>query len=174
MSLGGQHQVLNQKKVAIIVLLALVLSMTFAFLNPTQAIANEEQKQKAETLISILNNDNNTIVSAFSRLNAQNIAVPQAAETAYNEGLAHANEAASLMTQENYSAANIKAVEAMQKFKEALRLLETASPVEPTEAEVTAAESISLKANISRTTEQVKRLENLTAKGGCRIRHNEN
>jgi hypothetical protein len=113
-------------------------------------------------------------VSAFSRLNAQNIAVPQAAETAYNEGLAHANEAASLMTQENYSAANIKAVEALQKFKEALRLLETASPVEPTEAEVTAAESISLKANISRTTEQVKRLENLTAKGGCRIRHNEN
>jgi hypothetical protein len=42
--------------------------------------------------------------------------------------------------------------------------VETASPVEPTEAEVTAAEAISLKANITRTAEHVKRLENLTAK----------
>ncbi len=69
---GGQHQVLNPKKVAIIVLLTLVLSMTFAFLNPTLALTNEAQKQKAEALISILDNDNISIVEAFRRLDAQN------------------------------------------------------------------------------------------------------
>ncbi len=164
MSLGGQHQVLNRKKVAIIVILTLVLSMTFAFLNPTLALTNDAQKQKAETLINILDNDNITIVSAFSRLDAQNITVPQTAETAYNEGLAHAKEAVSLMNKENYNEAGIEAVKAMQKFKETLKLLETASPVEPTEAEISAEETISLKANITRAIEHAKRLENLTAK----------
>ena len=138
--------------------------MTFAFLNPILAQTNDAQKQKAETLIKILDNDNTSIASAFSRLDAQNISVPQTAETAYNEGLAHAKEAVSLMSQQNYNEAGVEAVEAMEKFEDSLRILETASPVEPTETEVTAEESILLKSNLTRTIEQAKRLENLTAK----------
>lgn len=163
MSLGGQNRVLNLKKVAIITVLTLVLSMTFTVLNPTLALTNEDQKQKAETLLKILDNDNISIIEAFSKLDAQNITVPNA-ETTYNEGLAHAEEAFRLMNEENFSEASIEAVEAMQKFEETLRILEDASPVEPTETEVTAEEAISLKANITRTIEHVERLENLTAK----------
>jgi len=163
MSLGGQNQVLNQKKVAIIVLLTLVLSMTFTVLNPTLALTNGDQKKKAETLLSILNNDNTSIIEAFSKLDAQNITVPNA-ETKYNEGLEHAEEAFTLMNEENFSEASIEAVEAMQKFEDTLRILEAASPVEPTETEVTAEEAISLKANITRAIEHARRLENLTAK----------
>jgi hypothetical protein len=163
MSLGGQNQVLNQKKVAIIVLLTLVLSMTFTVLNPTLALTNGDQKQKAETLLSILDNDNTSIIEAFSKLDAQNITVPNA-ETKYNEGLEHAEEAFRLMSEENFSEASIEAVEAMQKFEDTLRILEAASPVEPTETEVTAEEAISLKANITRAIEHARRLENLTAK----------
>lgn len=162
--LGGQNQVLNTKNVATIVLLILVLSMSFAFLNPTLAQTNGAQKQKAETLIKILENDNTSVALAFSRLDAQNITVPQTAETAYNQGLAQAKEAANLMSQEKYNEAGVEAVEAMQKFEETLRLLETASPVEPTETEVTAKVAILLKANLTRTIEQVERLENLTVK----------
>ncbi len=162
--LGGQNQVLHTKNVAIIVLLILILSMTFAFLNPTLAQTNDAQKQKAETLIKILDNDNTSIALAFSRLDAQNITVPQTAETAYNEGLAHAKEAVSLMSQQNYNEAGIEAVEAMEKFEETLKILETTSPVEPTETEVTAEEAILLNANLTRTIEQAERLENLTAK----------
>jgi len=163
MSLGGQNQVLNQKKVAIIVLLTLVLSMTFTVLNPTLALTNGDQKQKAETLLSILDNDNTSIIEAFSKLDAQNITVPNA-ETKYNEGLEHAEKAFRLMNEENFSEASIEAVEAMQKFEDTLRMLEDASPVEPTETEVTAEEAISLKANITRAIEHARRLENLTAK----------
>jgi hypothetical protein len=162
--LGGQNQVLNQKKVAIIVLLTLVLSVTFMVLNPTLALTNDDQKQKAEILLKFLDNGNMSIVEAFSRLDAQNITVPQTAETAYTEGLAHAEEAFRLMNQENFSEASIEAVEAMQKFEETLKLLEAASPVEPTETEVTAEEAINLKANITRTIAHVERLENLTAR----------
>ncbi len=161
--MGGQHQVLNQKKVAVIVLLTLVLSMTFSVLNPTLALTNEDQKQKAETLLKILDNDNKSIVLAFSKLDAQNITVPNA-ETKYNEGLEHAEEAFTLMNEENFSEASIEAVEAMQKFEDTLKILENASPVEPTETEVTAEEAINLKANITRAIEHVRRLENLTAK----------
>jgi hypothetical protein len=163
MSLGGQNRVLNLKKVAIITILTLVLSMTFTVLNPTLALTNEDQKQKAETLLKILDNDNISIALAFSRFDAQNITMPNA-ETTYNEGLAHAEEAFRLMNEGNFSEASIEAVEAMQKFEETLRILEDASPVEPTETEVTAEEAISLKANITRTIEHVERLENLTAK----------
>jgi tetratricopeptide (TPR) repeat protein len=163
MSLGGQNQVLNQKNVAIITILTLVLSMIFAVFNPTLALTNDEQKQKAETLLNILDNDNISIIEAFSKLDAQNITVPNA-ETTYNEGLAHAEEAFSLMNEENFSEASIKAVEAMQKFEETLRILENALAVEPTETEVTAEEAISLKANITRAIEYVERLENLTVK----------
>ena len=70
------------KKVAITVLLALVLSTTFTFLNPTLALTNDPQKQKAETLLSILDNNNMSIMLAFSKLDAQNITVPNA-ETAF-------------------------------------------------------------------------------------------
>jgi hypothetical protein len=162
--LGGHNQVLNTKKVAIIVLLTLVLSMTFMLLNPTLAQTNNNQKQKAETLLNILGNTNMSIVEAFSRFNAQNILVPQTAETTYTEGLAHAEEAVRLMNQENFSEASVEAVKAMQKFEETLKLLEDASPVEPTETEATAEEAISLKSNITRAIEYTERLENLTAK----------
>jgi len=162
--MGGQNQVLNIKKVAIIVLLTLVLSMTFTVLNPTLAQTNDSQKQKAEILLKFLGNGNMSIVEAFSRLDAQSIPVPQTAETAYNEGLEHAEEAFRLMSEESYDEASDEAVKAMQKFEETLKILEGASPVEPTEAEVTAEEVISLKANITRAIAHVERLENLTAR----------
>ena len=159
---------MNLKKVAIIVLLTLVLSMTFMVLNPTLALTNNNQKQKAELLLKFLDNGNRSIVDAFSRLDAQNIPVPQTTETAYTEGLAHAEEAVRLMNQDNYDEASDEAVKAMQKFEKTLKLLEDASPVEPTETEVTAEEAINLKANITRTFAHVVRLENLTIQAGTK------
>jgi hypothetical protein len=164
LSLGGRNQDLNQKKVAVIVLLALVLSMTFIIFNPTLAQTNNSQKQKTGTLLTILSNDNTTIVEAFSNLNAQNVIVPATAETAYNEGLEHTKEAFRLLNEEKFGEASTEAVEAMKKFEETLRILESASPVEPTETEVTAEDIINLKANITRATEYAGRLENLTAR----------
>jgi hypothetical protein len=149
-----------------IVLLTLVLSITFMVFNPALALTNDNQKQKAELLLKIFDNGNMSIVDAFSRLDTQNITVPQTAETAYNEGIEHAEEAFRLMSEEKFIEASIEAVKAMQKFEETLKILEDASPVKPTETEVTAEEAISLKANITRTIAHVERLENLTIQAG--------
>jgi hypothetical protein len=163
-SLGGQHQVLNPKKVATVMLLTLILAMVLVYLNPTLAQSNQEQKQKAETLINILGPVNASITEAKDRLASQKIPVPQAAETEYNEGVAHAEEAANLLNTEHYAAASAEAVEAMQKFKDTLLILQEASPTEPTETEATAEGVINLKANITRAYEYIERVENLTAK----------
>ena len=136
--------------------------MTFTILNPTLALTNEDQKQKAETLLKILDNGNISILEAFRKLDAQNITLSNA-ETKYDEGLKHVEEARRLVNEENFGEASIEAVEAMQKFEDTLKILEAASPVEPTETEVTAEDAISLKANITRAIEYAERLENLTA-----------
>ena len=153
---------MNQKKAAIIVLLTLVFSTTFVVFNPTMGQANSSQKLKAQTLFSILSYDNTTIIQAFSNLDAQNLTVPQTAQTAYNEAVAHAEQAFSLMNQENFSEASVKAVEAMKKYEETLRILESEAPTEQTEAEVTAEEVIRLKSYINRAAEYAERLQNMT------------
>ncbi len=125
---------------------------------------NNVQKQKTETLFRILENNNTSILLIFGKFETQNISVPQTAKILYSEGLAHSKNAVNLLNQENYDEASIEIVAAMQNFEETLKLLETASPIEPTITEKTAEEVIFLKANIIRTIEQVERLENLTAK----------
>lgn len=164
MSLGEYCQVLNIKKLTTIIFLTLVLSATYTFFNHTLAQNNIEQKNKAETLLTIIDNDNKTIRSAIDRLDAQNILVPQNVKTTYSEGIVHAKEAISLMNQGKFNQANTKAIEAMQKFEETLRLLDDASPSELTETEKIAEEAIALKANITRAFEYLERVKNLTAR----------
>jgi hypothetical protein len=138
--------------------------MTFTILNPTLAQTSEEQRLKAETLLNILDTVKTSADEALSRLDAQSIPVPPNAETKYNAGITHAEEAARLMNAENYGEASSEAVEAMQNLKETLILLQEASPVEPTETEAAAQKAINLKANITRAYEHIERLEKLTSK----------
>lgn len=151
-------------KAALIIILTLVLSTAFVVLIPTLALANETEKQKAETLLRILDSNNITILDAFINLESQNVTVPPAAETKYNEGIIHAIEAANLMSIDNFSEASIEAVEAMQLFKESLMLLQDASQTEPTDTQVAAENVTRLKASLTQAVKYVERLENLSAK----------
>lgn len=162
--MGERRELLKIKIDATIILLTLVLIATLISLNHTLALISIEEKTKAETLLIILANDNETIRAIIDRMDAQNILVPQEVKTTYNEGNIHAQEAIRLMNQEKYDQANAEAIEAMQKFEETLRLLDVASPIEPTEAEKKAEDVIALKANITRGFKYVEQLENLTAK----------
>jgi tetratricopeptide (TPR) repeat protein len=133
-------------------------------LNPTFALTNEEQRAKTEILLNMLDIVNTNVVEAFNRLNIQNIPIPPNAETKYNEGIVHREEAINLMNMGNYTEANSEAVKAMQNFKETLIILQATSPVEPTETEATAEKVIYFRANITRAYEHVERLESLTEK----------
>jgi len=103
------------KKMAVTVLVALALSTTFIVLNQTFAQNTDPQKQKAETLIRIFEENNMTVLSVFSELEEKNITPPDGAQAIYNQGLVYATEAENLLKQENFGEACTKAVEAMQK-----------------------------------------------------------
>jgi hypothetical protein len=158
---------INLKKAVPIILLALAMSTTFTVLSTTLALADDAQKQKAEALLEILEDNNVSILAAFSELETQNIPVPTTAETKYNQGLAYATEAANLLSADNFDEASIKAVEAMNLFKEALTLLQDASQTEPS-GTIVAAENITrLKASLTQAFRYIERLENLTARANA-------
>ncbi|MBT8172159.1 hypothetical protein KJN74_04750 [Candidatus Bathyarchaeota archaeon] len=152
-----------KNKVAAVVLFVLILIITSLTLNTNLALGSQTQKQKAETLMSIIDENNMSIILVFSKLDEQSIAVPEAQNT-YNEGLLHVNKAVNLMTQEEFTKASEEAIVAMQKFEETLKLTETALHMDPTGFEATTEEAINLKANITRTIKYVEQLERLTTK----------
>ena len=134
--------------------------MAFTVLNSTLALASQAQKQKTESLLNIIEENNWSIVLAFGLLDEQNISVPEA-QKAYDEGLAHVKEATSLVDQEKFSEASSESIDVMQKFEESLRLLEIVFP-EDTPVVTTAKVAVSLRVNITRVVTYVERLENLT------------
>lgn len=154
---------LNHNKVAAVIIFVLVLLTTFGILNPTLAQVTENQKEKAEILLNILNENNMSIVLALTKLDEQNVSSSDA-QSAYSEGLSHAREAAQFMLLEKFGEACDEAVKAMRKYKETLQLLEAALPIEPTEIETTTERVISLRANLARVINYIKKIENLTAK----------
>ena len=150
-----------RKKFAITVLLALALLPAFVFLNQTFAQTTDPQKQKAETLLAILEETNTTIISTFKELENKNITSPQA-QTKYTQGLVKVNESLRFVAQDNFDEACIEAVLAMQKFEDTLKLLEEASPSDsnPTTTEMVTM----LRANIARAVTYIEKLENMTAR----------
>jgi hypothetical protein len=154
---------LKTKKIAILFLLILSSSISLTFLNKTLAQTSDIQRQKAQTLISILINNNSTITTTLHNLDSQSIQFSEA-QTRYNEGLFYFTQATNLFNEEKFSEACNEAVVATQKFKETLQLIENSGTIESVESEILAQEIINLKANISRTLEHVARLENLTQK----------
>lgn len=161
---GEQKQMQNLKKAALLILLAFAVSTTFAALSTTLALADDAQQQKAEAILGILEDNNTSILVAFSNLETQNIPVPSTAETKYNEGLTYATEAADLLNAGNFSEAGTKAVEAMNLFKEVLVLLQDASQTEPSGTEVAAENITRLKATLTQAFRYIERMENMSAK----------
>lgn len=150
------------KKMAVTLLVALALSTTFVVLNQTFAQSNDPQKQKAETLLDILEENNMSVLSAFSELEQKNITPPEGAQSLYDQGLVYATDAQELLEQENFGDASNKAVLAMQQFEEALLLLESVLPLDSTPSTVEAA--LNLKANITRVAAYVEKLEIMAQK----------
>ncbi|MEJ2242572.1 MAG: hypothetical protein P8Y18_10605 [Candidatus Bathyarchaeota archaeon] len=153
-----------KKHIIILFILILALPIIIISLNSTFAQTNLEQKIKSETLLTILQNDNKTVKSTIDKLERNNITVPKNALTTYNEATILAKEANNFLNQEKYIEANNEALKSMQKFEETLRLLDNILQIESTETEKIAEKIILIKANITRISDYLIRLENLTEK----------
>ena len=117
---------------------------------------------KTQDLFLLFQNANNTISELFRQFEEGDETVPQASLDEYNQALVLAEESKSLLHEGNYSGADGKIVQSLQKLKEALRIAYASITVQPTETEISLERAVQLKSSISRYHEQLQRIENLT------------
>lgn len=153
---------LRSKRLGILVLFPLIL-LAPSFLNATNA-QNDEKARNAKALLDIVEEADAGVKETLDKLESAGILVPDDAAKLYREGSESAEEASNLMASRDYTGASSAAVEALQRFKSALRIVYEILPKTPDEVEVIAERIISLKVTVSRTYEYVKRLEQLTAR----------
>jgi hypothetical protein len=144
---------------AILTLILISVSvLTFSF----TTAATTGLENRTEFLFSLVQNANATVTDVYRRIEAKSLPIPQDSLTEYDQALLLANQATNLLHAGNYSEANRKALQALQKFKEALRIVYETIPEQPTDAEITFQKTVAVKSAIDRSYEQLQRLENLT------------
>jgi hypothetical protein len=127
----------------------------------TQATA--ELKDKADSLFSLFEKANITVVEVFRQLETRDVAVPQTSLEQYDQALLLADDAQSLIQVENYSEANARIIQALQRFREAIRIVYTTIPHQPTEIEIVINKAAQLESSINRYYEQMQQVRNLTS-----------
>jgi hypothetical protein len=141
----------------VVVLSALVLASTQAAVQQASAA-----REKTENLLSLLQDSNATVTEIFRQLRADGKTIPQVSLDEYDQALVLAQESQNLLQAGNYSAANSKIIAALQKFKEAVRIVYATFPEKPSETEIALERAVELKSSINRYYEQLARIENLT------------
>jgi tetratricopeptide (TPR) repeat protein len=145
-------------------LILIVVTLSALVLASTSATVQDDTgtKDKTEDLLALLQKANVTVVEIFRQLEADDKTIPQASLDEYNQALILAEESRSLLQSGSYSEAESKIIQALQKFKEALRIVYTTIPEQPTETETALERTAQLKSSINRYSEQLQRIENLT------------
>jgi tetratricopeptide (TPR) repeat protein len=150
------------KLLAIIALILITLSAFVLASNSAVAQQTTTASNKTQDLFSLLQKSNSTVTEIFSQFEADGKTIPQASLNEYDQALVLAEESRSLSQAGNYSEANSKIIQALQKLKEALRIVYTTIPEHPTETETDLETTIQLRSSINRYHEQLERIENLT------------
>ena len=141
----------------VVTLSALILASSSASVQQTTATSD-----KTQDLFSLLQKANITVTEIFRQFKADGKTIPQASLNEYDQALLLAEESRSLLQAGNYSEADSKIIQALQKLKEALRIVYTTIPEQPTETETALERAVQLKSSINRYYEQLERIENLT------------
>ncbi len=148
------------KWLAILTLIVVVLS---AFLlASSKASLQQTSAEKTKDLFSLFQNANATIQQVFRKIESNGETVPKASLNTYNQAQVLAEESESLLQAGNYSEANNRIVEALQKLKDAIRTVDETVPEQPTETEINLERTVQLRSSISRYSEQLQRIKNIT------------
>lgn len=156
------HLKLALKQFAIAALIAVTL---LAMILSSAAIATQDAttlKDRAVSLFTLFEKANVTVAKVFSQLEAKGVEVPQACVGQQTQAFLLAAEAQNLMQAGNYSEAESKIIQALQKLKDALKAVYMTISEQPAETEVTFERVVQLKSSISRYYEQLQQVENLT------------
>ena len=143
--------------------LVLIAISSLAFSARSLILKGSSELDKANSLFSILEEANATVVKVFRQLEAKGIVAPQNSLLLYNQGLLLASEADSMIQLGKYSEASATVIEAIQKLKESLRIIYGSVAEQPSEFEANVEKTIALNSSINRFYEQLHKIENLTS-----------
>ena len=143
--------------------LVLIAISSLAFSARSLILKGSSELDKANSLFSILEEANATVVKVFRQLEAKGIVAPQDSLLLYNQALLLASEADSMIQQGKYSEASATVIEAIQKLKESLRIIYGSVTEQPSEFEANVEKTIALNSSINRFYEQLHKIENLTS-----------
>ena len=143
--------------------LVLIAISSLAFSARSLILKGSSELDKANSLFSILEEANTTVVKVFRQLEAKGIVAPQDSLLLYNQGLLLGSEAESMIQLGKYSEASATVIEAIQKLKESLRIIYGSVAEQPSEFEANVEKTIALNSSINRFYEQLHKIENLTS-----------
>ncbi len=150
---------LKSKWFIILTLVAVALS---ALMLVSSSASLQQTTEKTQDLFSLFQNANATVSRIFRQLETDGETLPQASLNEYNQALILARESESLSKAGKYREADEKIIQALQKLKEALRIVYATIPEQPTETEISLERTVQLKSSIKRYYEQLQLIENLT------------
>jgi hypothetical protein len=148
----------------LLVIMALLLVTIFALIQAFSSAAVQQTpvaSDKTQDLFSLLQKSNFTVTKIFSQFQSDGKTIPQASLNEYAQALALTEESRSLFQAGNYPEANSKIIQALQEFREAVRIVYTTFPEQPTETEASVEKTVQLKSSINRYQEQLGQIENL-------------
>ncbi len=145
--------------VASILLMPIGSSMYLAYGKTTQG--NKDPSDTYDKLLGLFEKSNSTVVRALLSLEDQNLTVPDAVITNYNNGLYFANESIQLRAKLNFTGATESLMLAMQYMKQAMRGIEEDFGEVETEEEEEISVAYGILETASRLNNTINRLEDI-------------
>ena len=148
-----------------LVILLLIVVTLFALVLASSSASVQQATvtlDKTQDLFLFFQKANATVTEIFHKFKTDGKTIPQESLNEHDQAILLANEAQSLIQSGNYSEANSKVIQALQKLKEALRIVYMELPEQPTETETALERDAQLKSSVNRYYEQLERIENIT------------
>lgn len=150
------------KLLVIFIILAITSSVLILTSRSTLIPQNIIFSNKAETLFSLLEESNNTVVTIFDQLEEDGIILPQESIIEYEKANVLAAESQILINSGNYSNAEISIIQALDKLKDALRIAYESFQDQPVQPATSLEKYVRIQSSIKRYSELLERIQNQT------------
>ena len=117
---------------------------------------------KTETLFSLLEESNNTVITIFHQLEEEGISLPQESINEYEKAKVLAAESQILFNSGNYSDAELNIIQALDKLKDALKIAYESIQDQPVQLETSIEKYFRIQSTIKRYSEILEKIQNQT------------
>ena len=115
-----------------------------------QSTTSDIDSMTSEKLLEILETSKTEVELIFKRLEGEGVSLPEASREKFEEGQSLTNDSVKLLDQGAYNKSNEKAIKAMEKYEEALNIIDEQVPSDTLETERNTEKAIGLEKAIER------------------------